>query len=402
MQCSIAGLRKSFFVDLFTLVQSWLGFSLVFPIFAPLLFSVDTLYYSFNDSLIFKTSVLGSLYGLYGVGQGFGALIWSYCSRLLGKRGGQILWSLFMLMGYLVMCLGLYEEHLAALIAGRLLTGIGSAAIWIGRSAVLDLSDFSSKWEGEKIFFTAGALAFMTGPWIGGTLSRLPWIRGTGGLIFGALFSMVHLLFILLFYKDISTPPSPVKEKKGDRFFFGIFAEFEGKRLWAVTLFFFGLMSFFLFISPFLTLTFRASPEVLGDIYAYILLLFALSITLFSPLFSFLESRKSTLFALLIAALGIFLFSQTTLFWTLWISLPVAVLSSLASIKGLMASQKMGDTQNISAQPPLYSILALGSLTIAAFVLAPLLAIQTPLPLGIASCFYLLAFLIHVVRYNRG
>ncbi|MFZ4673180.1 MAG: MFS transporter, partial [Chlamydiia bacterium] len=136
MQCSIAGLRKSFFVDLFTLVQSWLGFSLVFPIFAPLLFSVDTLYYSFNDSLIFKTSVLGSLYGLYGVGQGFGALIWSYCSRLLGKRGGQILWSLFMLMGYLVMCLGLYEEHLAALIAGRLLTGIGSAAIWIGRSAV--------------------------------------------------------------------------------------------------------------------------------------------------------------------------------------------------------------------------------------------------------------------------
>ncbi len=407
MQYSLAGLKKSFFVDLYTVVQSWMGFSLVFPIFAPLLFSVDdAVYFSFNDSMIFKTSVLGCLYGLYGIGQGFGVLIWSFCSRLLGKMGGQILWCLFMLMGYLVMSLGVYQQHLAALFAGRLLTGIGSAATWISQSAVLDLSEPPSKRERGKIFFTAGALAFMIGPWIGGTLSRLPWIRGTGGLIFGALFCLVHLLFIFLFYQDTSKAIPPLKEKKGDQLFFRIIAEFKskrGNRLWTIALYFLGFMSFFLFISPFLTLNFNAIPEVLGDLYAYFLLLFVLCMTLFSPLFSLLKSDNITLLALLVSALGIFLFSQTTLFWTLWISSPVVIFSSYAVAKELMeTTQKEGGEQSDSAHYAFYPIVALGSLTLSAFVLAPLLALQTPLPLGIASCFYLLAFLICFVSYQRG
>lgn len=407
MYCSRLGLKKNFCADLLTVVATWMGFSIVFPIFAPLLFSADALYFSYSDSQIFKTSVLGVLYGIYGVGQGIGFVLLSFWSQSLGKRGGLILLTFLMLMGYLVMALGIYQEYLVPLFAGRLFTGIGSAAILLSQRAVQDLVDPTAKKEGGKFFFTAGALAFISAPWIGGNLSRLNWIQGAGGFIFGALFSFIHLLILFLFYEEnTANSPSPIN-KTPVYCLFPFFAQknlMKQKLVWVLLLFFLGFMSFILSISPFIAENFGATPQILGDFFAYILVLFILGIFLLSPLIATFNVRLMSYLGILLGALGIFITSLTTLYWTFWMTIPLVIFSSLVGFQGLMASalNEELEAKNGSALYPYLPIIASGSLTIAAFVLGPLIALESPLPLAVGSCFYLLAFLLDAITFTRG
>jgi DHA1 family tetracycline resistance protein-like MFS transporter len=406
MQFSCAGQRKNFYVLVYTYMVDWLGFSLPFPLFAYLSLTPNFLYFSYNDSVLYKMAVIGLLYAFFGVGQLLGNLVFGLFVQKFLNFGCLITSSLLSILGYGLLAFGMVEESLSFLFAGRLMTGIGSGTVLIGQRAVHDLLDPPFKKEGLHILFTAGALAFMLGPWIGGKLSNFSWIHGSGGFIFGSFLSLLQFFLTLLFYKERGFGSSSYS-KDALPSFLGqvllILKQKESKRLYFVLFFFiFGWTNFLIFNSLFLVENFSLAVETLGDFFSFYFLIWFFSFFILIRFFSLEKLRIVSLACLLLGALGIFAFCQNSVFWIFWMIIPILVASSSLSLESLeirLQQQQNLETPLFFHRSYLFWIL---SLTLGPIVLAPLCAMQSPLALGIASSSFLIAFLFDAVTLKKG
>jgi MFS family permease len=111
---------RTFLTILLTYALDLVGFSIVFPVLAPLLLNPDLHFFSAGTTIGDKTTVLGLLFAFFGIAQFFGAPVAGVLADHYGRYKaflGTIGLSIF---GYAMMAVSLYLEDLTLLFAGGL------------------------------------------------------------------------------------------------------------------------------------------------------------------------------------------------------------------------------------------------------------------------------------------
>jgi DHA1 family tetracycline resistance protein-like MFS transporter len=395
--------RNNYFVILFTYVVDLMGYSIVFPILAPLLLGTEYSFFGFDASLTFKTTMLGLLYSVFGIGQMFSTPFINYLSSLIGRFWVLIFCSFISFCGYILMAYTVFEEHLPLLFFGRLLTGLASGTILLSQSAVHDLTNSSNRDQGFQILNTAGALAFMLGPWIGGKLSNFAWIYGSGGLFFAATISLINFFLIVFFYRE----SFHAKSQTGNFGFFQFFIELKTilhnaplLKLFSVFIFFALGWSIFLIFSPaMLVQHFQMLPDIIGDFYAYFSVLWAFTI-LFLVKFLSEErwTRPLTFLGFLLAIIGMALFAHNEVIWYFWWIIPFVIIgSALAWAMIGKLTQFFCHSEDAEVGIHGLNFIWTSAQILGPILVGPLAGLHSKLPISLGAVFILTAFFFYSV-----
>ena len=168
------GLRN-FVPVVFAYTMDLLGWSVVFPILAPLLLDTQLHFFAPSTSEIVRTSFLGILFAVFGLAQFIAAPLIGTAADRWGRRVLFLLTIGISIIGYLCMCLAIYWESLWILSLGRIITGLSSGNISIAQSATADMTDPEHRGRAFSLLMGIGGLGCVGGPVIGGQLASIPW-----------------------------------------------------------------------------------------------------------------------------------------------------------------------------------------------------------------------------------
>ena len=394
---------RTFLTILLTYTLDLVGYSIVFPVLAPLLLNPNLHFFSSGTEVAAKTTILGLLFAFFGIAQFFGA---PFAGALADHYGrfktflGTIALSIF---GYALMAVSLYLQNLPLLFAGRILTGFCSGNFALAQSATADLTDVHSRTRAFGVLNGVGGLGFVAGPWLGGKLANPEWLSGSGAFIFAAIAALINLLAVFFFFEETWT-------RKGHHAKSGFLKTFTDIRLvfhqrtlrkilTANVLFSIGWAFFLIFSPTFLVQKFSLGANQIGDIFAYMAIIwFFVSMFVNKELIGYFSLRSLILVGFVLSMIGVALFIYPSSLWPYWIIIPIALTGgalawvNLGSIISLSASEQM-QGRALGASGSMWSI---GQI-IAPLVAGPLAGwnLYSPLLLGaivIALCFFYFLF----------
>src|SRR5690348_3245194 len=187
---------RTFLTVVITYTLDLVGFSIVFPVLAPLLLNTKLHFFSANAPEITKTTILGLLFAVFGIAQFLGAPFAGALADHYGRYKVFLLTIAISIFGYVIMASGVYMQSLFWLFIGRILTGFCSGNIGLAQSAVADLTDARGRSKAFGILLGTGGLGFVVGPWVGGKLANPDWLFGSGAFIFAAVAAFINLLMV--------------------------------------------------------------------------------------------------------------------------------------------------------------------------------------------------------------
>jgi DHA1 family tetracycline resistance protein-like MFS transporter len=398
---------RTFLTLLMTYTLDLVGYSIVFPVLAPLLLNPHLHYFAPDASESLRTTLLGILFAVFGISQFIGAPI----AGILADHYGRykiFLWSIgISVIGYAVMAWSVYIQNLSWLFIGRILTGFCSGNFALAQSATADLTDVHHRSKAFGILLGVGGLGFVAGPWIGGKLANPDWLSGSGAFIFAAIAALINLFIVFFFFVETYKPKAKHAQISLLNTFRDIRLVFHEKVLRTILLtyllFSIGWGLFLIFSPTFLVQKFALGSDKIGDFFAYMALVwFFCSMFLNKELAGKFSARSLILSGTVTAAVGIVLFLSPEHLWPYWFIIPVALLGgalcwvNLGAIISIRASEAMqGRALGVS-----------GSMWSIGQVVAPLLAgplagwnIYSPLLLGAAIV--LLSFIYFFIRYQE-
>src|SRR5579862_5171283 len=162
--------KMSFFILCFGAFLNWMGYGLVYPIFA---FSI------FNEYSIFLTLASTTLQGFWlGVliaaspmAQFFSAPAIGVLSDRMGRKPVLQISFMVILLGYLLSAFGIWGRSFLLVILGRIITGVGGGNISAINASVADISAPHDKARNFAMIAMAHGIGFTIGPLVGGKLS---------------------------------------------------------------------------------------------------------------------------------------------------------------------------------------------------------------------------------------
>lgn len=164
--------KLSLFSIFFTFFVDNLGWSIVFPIFAPFFMDVNNQMFTQEISTATRTSLLGLFLFAFPFAQFFGAPILGEFADRAGRKKALILSVFLTMVGYLLSAWSIHHKMLGILFFSRLLTGLFAGNLSICLAATTDLCE-TEKIK-RKIFGYLSAVAgfsFIIGAFIGGKFS---------------------------------------------------------------------------------------------------------------------------------------------------------------------------------------------------------------------------------------
>lgn len=218
MKISESRKRKiSFFSAAFTYFVDNLGWSIVFPIFAPLFLDTKNLIFSPDISIATRTTLLGIFLGAFPLAQFFGAPILGELADKSGRKKALILSIILTTVGYTLSAWSVMKGALVLLFFSRIMTGLFSGNLSICLASISDLST-SEKAKVKNFGYLAvlAGFAFIVGAFLGGKFSDTlvnPFFTLDLPLWIAALISFLNLLFILFAYTETSTPNPNIRFK---------------------------------------------------------------------------------------------------------------------------------------------------------------------------------------------
>lgn len=343
---------RTFLTVLMTYTLDLVGFSIVFPVLAPLLLNHNLHFFSAGVGEETRTTILGLLFAVFGVAQFFGAPIAGALADHFGRYKvflGSIALSI---VGYALMAVSVAEQSLAGLFIGRIVTGLCSGNFSLAQSATADLTDREHRSKAFGVLLSVGGLGFVIGPWIGGKLANPEWLSGSGAFIFAAIAAAINLVIVFFFYVETWKPKRAHVNKKLSDTFKDLKLVFHLKTvrtiLVAYLLFSIGWAFFLIFSPTFLVQKFSLGASQIGDIFAYMALIwFFVAMFLNKELLGRFSLRNLILTGILIAAIGVALYATPNHLWPYWIIIPIALTGgalawvNLGSILSLTASKDM-------------------------------------------------------------
>ncbi len=339
---------RTFLTVLMTYALDLVGFSIVFPVLAPLLLNPHLGFFPPDALEITRTTILGLLFAVFGVAQFVGA---PFACALADHYGRYkiFLWTIALsIFGYALMAFSVYLESISYLFIGRFVTGFCSGNYSLAQSTTADLTDVKHRSKAFGILLGVGGLGFVAGPWIGGKLANPDWLHGSGAFIFAAVAATLN--FIIVFFFFVESWKRKEKHAKFKVFaFIGDIRMVFRKKLLSdilITYLFFSLgWGFFLIFSPtFLVQRFNLGADMIGDIFAYMAIVwFFVSMLLNKELVGKFSLRTLILSGSLIGAVGVSLFLCPEHLWNYWFIIPIALLG------GALAWINLGAALSIKA-----------------------------------------------------
>lgn len=390
---------RTFLTVVLTYTLYVVGFSIVYPVLAPLLLDPKLHFFSSETPYAVKTTTLGLLYAVFGIAQFFGAPAAGVLADHYGRYKAFLATIGLSIFGYAIMAFGLYLESLSLLFMGRILTGFSSGNYGLAQSATAGLTDERHRPRAFGILSGVGNLGFVAGPWIGGKLGNPLWLSGSGAFIFATIASLINLVAIFFFFKEthvkkeIHTKSSLFRSFKDIRFIFH--QKTLSKILTAHLLFSIGWAFFLVFSPTFLVQKFSLSSDKIGDIFAYMSFIwFFTSVFVNKELVGYFSLRTLIPTGAILSAIGVAIFVWPSALWPYWFIIPLAV------VGGVFAWVNLGSILSLSASADIQgkAMGVSGSMWATGQVVAPLVAgplsgwnIYSPLLLG-ASILLLLFF----------
>lgn len=203
---SILSILLAFFVDM-------LGWSIVFPIFAPLFLDQQNMIFASTVATSTRTTLLGIFLAAFPLAQFFGAPLLGELSDAKGRKKALLLSLMFAAVGYGISAASIIMKNLYLLFFSRIIAGLFSGTLSVCMAA---LSDVATSRKDRVRYFgylsILSGLSFILGSFIGGYFSdkhlssffhpSLPfWIA--------AFLSLINLFFLWTSYHE-----TPHTEKK--------------------------------------------------------------------------------------------------------------------------------------------------------------------------------------------
>ncbi|NGX51853.1 MAG: Tetracycline resistance protein, class B [Candidatus Anoxychlamydiales bacterium] len=198
--------RFSFFSILFTFFVDNLGWSIVFPIFAPLFLDPQNLVFSESVSFAARTTILGVFLAAFPFAQFFGAPLLGEFADRSGRKKALILSIILTCVGYLISAWSIHASNLVWLFIGRIVTGIFSGNLSVCLAAISDLS-VTEKAKAKNFGFLSvlAGFSFIIGAFIGGKFSDTTistWFTPAIPLAIAAALSFINFFFIVFAFKE--------------------------------------------------------------------------------------------------------------------------------------------------------------------------------------------------------
>jgi DHA1 family tetracycline resistance protein-like MFS transporter len=317
--------RVSFFTVLFSEFIDYTGISLVYPLFAYMLFdpALHFLPSSAPDGV--RGFWLGILIALHPLLQFLCAPIFGALSDQKGRKKFLQLTMGLCFFGYALACLACLYQSLILLAFFRICVGIAAGNCSVISAIVADLSSPESKAKHYGLLNMAFGAGFTLGPCLSGVLASRIHLSAP---FFMALF-FVALNWVLVSWKLKETGPSFTEGKIG---LFASLAQIKRAAMMkelrflflALLIFSFGWSFFTEFASLYLMEHFHFSPDTVGFYYAYNGLFYAFSAGfLITPFIRWLKIEKILFFSMLLSGIYLGLFIWIERPQQLWAYLPV-------------------------------------------------------------------------------
>lgn len=397
---------RTFLTVLMTYALDLVGFSIVFPVLAPLLLNTQLHFFTAETPEVTRTTVLGLLFAIFGLAQFLGAPFTGVLADHYGRYKvflGTIGLSVF---GYILMALSIYMQNLSLLFVGRIVTGFCSGNYSLAQSTTADLTDVHHRSKAFGVLLGVGGLGFVAGPWIGGKLANPDWLFGSGAFIFAAFAALLNFFIVLFFFVETWKR----KEEHAKISLFNTLKDirvvFHQKRLRiiliAYLLFAIGWGFFLIFSPTFLVQKFSLGADKIGDIFAYMAIIwFFVSMFLNKELAGKFSLRTLILAGTLISVIGVALFLYPEHLWLYWLIIPLALLGgalswvNLGAILSTNASESM-QGRAMGAGGAMWSI---GQI-VAPLAAGPMAGWNIYSPLMVGSIFLLISFVYFALCYR--
>ncbi|MBP7074588.1 MAG: MFS transporter [Rhabdochlamydiaceae bacterium] len=397
---------RTFLTILLTYLLDLVGFSIVFPVLAPLLLNPDLHFFQAGTLEIAKTTMLGFLFAVFGITQFFGAPIAGVLADHYGRYRIFLVTIALSFFGYLLMAYSIYLQSIAWLVVGRMVTGFCSGNFALAQSATADLTDVKHRGKAFGVLLGVGGLGFVAGPWIGGKLANPHWLFGSGAFLFAAIAALINFFMIYFFFGETW------KRKQAHVKLLSTFKDIrivlhqKKLKIILITYLLFSIgWGFFLVFSPtYLVQKFALESSQIGDIFAYMALIwFFVSMYLNKELIAKFSLRSLILTGALISSIGVALYVCPNTLWPYWFIIPIALLGgalcwvNLGTLLSVEASDEMqGRALGVSG-----SMWSIGQI-VAPLIAGPLAGWNIYSPLLVGAICILLCLIYFSFFYHRS
>ena len=172
--------RLNFITILFIGFLDYVSISLVYPVFASMLFDTACPLVSIDASSASRGAILGILLGLTPITQFFSAPLLGAISDLKGRKKTLMYGTLLGFLAYGFAVVGVWMHSLTMLFLYRMLVGISSGTVPVAQAIISDISTHENKATRFSLFSASAGLGFVVGPLLGGTLAdpNIAWWSG--------------------------------------------------------------------------------------------------------------------------------------------------------------------------------------------------------------------------------
>lgn len=192
--------RLSFLILLFGTFIDWMSFGIVYPIFAPMIYSPDLHFFAVDTSSVVRGIWLGVLLAAAPLSQFFSATILGSTSDEKGRKPLLVFSSSTILFGYFLSALGVWKQSLLFLLLGRIITGFGAGNVGVINSSVADLSRSDNKTRNFALVTMSNGIGFTLGPFFGGYISA--WKGFDATFVFAGILTLIDLLLLIFVYME--------------------------------------------------------------------------------------------------------------------------------------------------------------------------------------------------------
>jgi DHA1 family tetracycline resistance protein-like MFS transporter len=198
--------KISFSAILFTFFVDNLGWSIVFPIFAPLFLDPNNQIFSADIEVSTRTIILGVFLAAFPLAQFFGAPLLGEFADKSGRKKALVLSIILTLVGYVISAWSIQVRNLTLLFIGRIVTGLFSGNLSVCLATISDLS-ISEKAKTRNFGFLSvlAGFSFILGAFLGGKFSDstvFKYFNAALPLWIASFLSLINLFFIIFAFKE--------------------------------------------------------------------------------------------------------------------------------------------------------------------------------------------------------
>jgi MFS transporter, DHA1 family, tetracycline resistance protein len=261
----------------FTAFLNFLGLTLSFPVFIPLM-SEHGHMLPLEYSKELRGMLLGFFLGVYPLMQFFTAPILGVISDSLGRKRVLLIAATGNSMGNIIVAAGIFTHNIWIVLFGRIISGLFSGSLAVTQSAMADISTPATRSANFGLMGAMMGASLALGPAIGGILSDSvhgPLFTLATPFVAAALFAIVNVVMLVLSFSETLDKEhrhaSRISVLTGPRKIFTAFKDPASRPIFIVVfLWGFGFNFFSQFFQYYLIERFQVTNTQFGILFGYI------------------------------------------------------------------------------------------------------------------------------------